>query len=155
MSKWQHLFIDGEYAPRSHLLSGLALTEVTKRVPGASHTIYEELWHAAKWQSIVVGRDKSAAADWETGGQQYPAEAPATELMWQEIVAEFLAGTEKAVEWGRSPETLASEVSAGVTLADVLESLAVHNAYHLAKIVALRQVIGAWPPSTKQALERR
>jgi hypothetical protein len=33
------------------------------------------------------------------------------------------------------------------TLAERLESLAIHNAYHLGKIVALRQVIGAWPPA--------
>jgi class 3 adenylate cyclase len=38
------------------------------------------------------------------------------------------------------------EVGPGVTLAERLESLAVHNAYHLGKIVALRQVIDAWPP---------
>jgi hypothetical protein len=151
MSDWRHLFIDGEYAPRSHLLSGLTLAEVTKQVPGASHTIYEELWHTAKWQSIVVGRNEPAAADWETGGQQYPPEAPANELMWQEIVAEFLAGAEQAVEWGRSPEAPGIRVSSGASLAEVLESLAVHNAYHLGKIVALRQVIGAWPPPLKPA----
>ena len=34
----------------------------------------------------------------------------------------------------------------GLTLADELNSVAVHNAYHLGKIVALRQRIGAWPP---------
>jgi hypothetical protein len=33
-----------------------------------------------------------------------------------------------------------------VTLADERNSVAVHNAYHLGKIVALRQRIGAWPP---------
>jgi len=38
------------------------------------------------------------------------------------------------------------EVGPGVTLAERLESLAVHNAYHLGKIVTLRQVIDAWPP---------
>jgi hypothetical protein len=31
-------------------------------------------------------------------------------------------------------------------MADELHSVAVHNAYHLGKIVALRQRIGAWPP---------
>jgi hypothetical protein len=149
MSKWEHLFVDGEFSPRSRLLSGLTPRQVTTRPPGASHSIYEELWHAAKWQSIVVRRDGTTAAEWEAGGQQFPPEASVNELMWQELVAEFLAGAEKAVEWGCSPEALVNEVSAGVTLADVLESLAVHNAYHLGKIVALRQLIGAWPPSTK------
>jgi hypothetical protein len=30
-------------------------------------------------------------------------------------------------------------------MADNLVSLAVHNAYHLGKIVALRQMMGIWP----------
>jgi hypothetical protein len=38
------------------------------------------------------------------------------------------------------------QVGPGVTFAERLEGLAVHNAYHLGKIVALRQVIDAWPP---------
>jgi hypothetical protein len=46
------------------------------------------------------------------------------------------------------PERLALEVEPGVTMADELNSVAVHNAYHLGKIVALRQRIGAWPPTT-------
>ena len=34
----------------------------------------------------------------------------------------------------------------GLTLGEELNCLAVHNAYHLGKVVALRQMIGAWPP---------
>jgi hypothetical protein len=48
---------------------------------------------------------------------------------------------------GQEPERLAIEVEPGVTMADELNCLAVHNAYHLGKIVALRQRIGAWPPT--------
>jgi hypothetical protein len=66
--------------------------------------------------------------------------------MWEELVTEFLAGSKRAVELGRAPEALMKEVRPGVTLAARLESLAVHNAYHLGKIVALRQLIDAWPP---------
>jgi len=48
---------------------------------------------------------------------------------------------------GQTPERLAVEVEPGLTMADELNSVAVHNAYHLGKIVALRQRIGAWPPT--------
>jgi hypothetical protein len=147
MSNWQHLFLDGEFAPRSRLLSGLTLKQVTTRPPNAPHSIYEELWHTTKWQSVVVRRDAQEAADLEAGNQGYPLETPENELMWQELVAEFLAGAAKAIEWGRRPDELAKEVSAGMTFAFELESLAVHNAYHLGKIVALRQTLGAWPPA--------
>jgi hypothetical protein len=147
MGKWEHLFLDGEFSSRSRLLSGLTPGQVTTRPAGASHTIYEELWHAATWQSIVVRRDGKAADEWNVGGEQFPPETSVSERMWREVVEDFLAGAEKAVEWGRVPAALAAEISVGVTFADVLESLAMHNAYHLGKIVALRQMIGAWPPS--------
>ena len=63
------------------------------------------------------------------------------------LVSEFLSGLEKALEWASSPEKLGVEVDTGVTMGDVLHSLAVHNAYHMGKIVAVRQLIGAWPPA--------
>lgn len=47
---------------------------------------------------------------------------------------------------GQVRDRLAAEIEPGVTLADELNSVAVHNAYHFGKIVALRQRIGAWPP---------
>jgi hypothetical protein len=58
----------------------------------------------------------------------------------------FLDGARAAAALGQAPERLAHEVAPGVTLADELYSVAVHNAYHLGKIVALRQRIDAWPP---------
>ena len=146
MGQWEHLFVDGEFMSRARLLSGLTVGQVSMRPPGLPHTIYEELWHTAMWQSIVVQCDDRAAAAWIDGGQQFPFEAPGNERIWEDLVTEFLAGSETAVELGRSPEALMKEVRPGVTLADRLERLAVHNAYHLGKIVALRQVIGAWPP---------
>lgn len=146
MGRWEHLFIDGEFMSRARLLSGLTVDQVSVRLPGLPHTIYEELWHVTKWQSIVVQCDEPAAAAWIDGGQDFPSEAPGNERMWEDLVSEFLAGSETAVELGRSPEALMEEVGSGVPLAERLESLAVHNAYHLGKIVALRQVIDAWPP---------
>jgi hypothetical protein len=33
-----------------------------------------------------------------------------------------------------------------MTVLEQLENLAAHNAYHLGRIVLLRQLLGAWPP---------
>ena len=145
MGQWEHLFIDGEFMSRARLLSGLTVEQVNMRPSGLPHTIYEELWHTTKWQAIVVLCDDRAASAWIDAGQDFPSEAPGNERMWKDLVAEFLAGLETAVELGRSPEALTKEERPGATLADRLAGLAVHNAYHLGKIVALRQVIGAWP----------
>ncbi len=140
MNTWEHLFLTGEFRARVDLLSGLTLAQVTLRPAGVTHSIYDELWHAAMWQRTVVEREQPA------GGDYYPTAGPENEQEWLEVVRLFLDGSRAAVAWAESAERLAQEVEPGVTMADELHSLAVHNAYHLGKIVALRQMIGAWPP---------
>jgi uncharacterized damage-inducible protein DinB len=142
-NKWRHLFSDGEFARREQILAGLTFEQVTSRPSAQSHTIYEELWHANRWQSIIVNRDEALYEEWKRG-EVYPKQAPARTEDWDSLVAEFLAGTEKALWWVESPERLARETSPGTTMEDVLHSLAIHSAYHMGKIVALRQQLGAW-----------
>jgi uncharacterized damage-inducible protein DinB len=146
LSKWRHLFVDGEYARREKVLSGLTLEQVKRPPSEQSHSIYEELWHATRWQTIIVTRDEELYASWQED-DLYPAHPPEQEEEWTALVREFLSGLEKALEWASSPEKLGVEVDTEVTMGDVLHSLAVHNAYHMGKIVAVRQLIGAWPPA--------
>jgi hypothetical protein len=135
----EHLFLSGEFPERAHLLSGLTLEQVKLRPDGASHSIYEELWHAAGYQQSII-------APGEPVGDFYPSAAPEQEHQWHDLVQKFVQGARAAAALGHSPDRLAREVEPGVTLEDELNSVAVHNAYHLGKIVALRQRIGAWPP---------
>ena len=137
----EHLFLKGEFPARANLLSGLTLEQVTLCPAGASHSIYDELWHAATYQRMVVDQNVKDV-------DHYPTTAPEREQQWHDIVNLFLDGASAAVAWAESPERLAMEVEAGVTMADELHCLAIHNAYHLGKIVALRQRIDAWPPKT-------
>ena len=134
----EHLFLAGEFPERARLLSGLTLEQVTQRPDGASHSIYEELWHVVAYQQSIVVPD-------EPHREVYPSAAPEHESQWQDLVRLFLDGARAAAAMGQTPERLALEVEPGVTMADELNSVAVHNAYHLGKIVALRQRIGAWP----------
>jgi len=140
MQIWEHLFLTGEFAARADLLSGLTLQQVTLRPDGASHSIYDELWHAAGYQRYVLERGDAV-------GDVYPTAAPEHEHQWEELVHAFLEGARAAAAMGQTPERLALEVEPGVTMGDELNSVAVHNAYHLGKIVALRQRICAWPPT--------
>jgi hypothetical protein len=139
MNIWEHLFLVGEFRARADILSGLTLEQVALRPDGASHSIYDELWHAAGYQRFVVEREEEA-------GDTYPSTAPEHEQQWHDLVSRFLDGARDAAALGQAPERLALEVEPGVTMADELHCVAVHNAYHLGKIVALRQRIGAWPP---------
>lgn len=140
MHNLEHLFLVGEFPERSRLLSGLTLEQATLCPDGATHSIYEELWHVVAYQQSII-------APGEPAGEVYPGAAPAHEQQWHDLVRVFLDGARIAAALGQAPEKLASEVSPGVTLEDELNSVAVHNAYHLGKIVALRQQMGAWPPA--------
>ena len=144
MPDLEHLFLVGEFPERARLLSGLSLEQVTLRPDGASHSIYEELWHVVLYQQSILEPGEPA----ESTGDYYPLAAPEHEKEWRDLVQVFLNGARAAAELGQTPERLAAEVQPGVNLADELASVAVHNAYHLGKIVALRQRIGAWPPTT-------
>lgn len=142
----EHVFIAGEFMPRERLLSGLDLAQVTARPGGVAHSIYDELWHAAEWQRIVVERDEPGGEAWEAGGNPVPASDPTRVEEWRELVERFLRGARQATEWGAAQEGRGEELDPGWPVVDVLASLAVHNAYHLGKVVALRQMLGAWPP---------
>ncbi|MEO8514001.1 MAG: hypothetical protein ABI543_10605 [Ignavibacteria bacterium] len=147
--KWDHLFIRGEYAEREKLLSGLTLDEVNALPSEKLHSIYYELWHITKWQSFVVNNDPGEYDRWISSGKQFPQfpEKPADSYNeWEELKNEFLSGLKKAMKLTRSPEILAGIAADGYTMEDNLLSLALHNAYHLGKIVAVRQMIYAWPP---------
>ena len=145
MSIWNHLFLTGEFCAREDLLSGLTLKQVTLRPTGASHSIYEELWHAATIQRCVVEQDKELEAVLR-GGTRYPSAVPDHEQQWRDLVQQFLEWARAVVALAQEPSRLAVEVEPGLTMGEELSCLAVHNAYHLGKIVALRQSIGAWPP---------
>jgi uncharacterized damage-inducible protein DinB len=135
----QHLFLVGEFPERARLLSGLTLEQVTLCPDGASHSIYEELWHVVSYQQSII-------APGDPVREVYPSAAPEHEHQWHDLVRVFLDGARAAAAMGQAPERLAIELEPGLTMADELMSVAVHNAYHLGKIVALRQRIGAWPP---------
>ena len=136
----EHLFLVGEFAKRERLLSGLTLEQVTLRPDGASHSIYDELWHLVGYQQSIV------APGAPVSGDLYPTSPPEHEKQWHDLVELFLTGARTAAESGNFPARLAAELPSGETLGDELMSVAVHNAYHFGKIVALRQRIGAWPP---------
>ena len=154
MNTWKHLFLTGEFAPRDHILGGLTLEQAGTRPAGAPHSIFEELWHAAQWQRIVLERDEAAFEHWE-GGELFPLDpAPENEAVWQELVDSFLAYSERAVELARDETRLESaetDDNPGFTWRNALEVLAVHSAYHMGKIVLLRQLLGCWSPPPEDA----
>lgn len=106
------------------------------------HTIYDELWHAAGWAEIVINQDSELEKKW----QVFPPKQAETQEEWDKLVAHFLGLLDKMIEFTSKPENINAEEQPGVTVEDYVDCLIMHNTYHLGKIVAMRQMIGAWTP---------
>ncbi len=127
MHNLEHLFLVGEFAERSRLLSGLTLEQVTVRPAGTAHSIYDELWHLVGYQQSIIEPSDAPPGD------RYPTAPPEHEDEWHQLVQLFLTGARAAADLGQAPARLAAELEPGVTLADELNCVAVHNAYHFGR----------------------
>ena len=105
----EHLFLVGEFAERGRLLSGLTLEQVTLRPEGASHSIYDELWHLVGYQQSIIEPGDTPPGD------LYPTEAPKHEDQWHQLVHVFLTGARAAADLGQAPARLAAEIAPVVT----------------------------------------
>jgi uncharacterized damage-inducible protein DinB len=144
---------NGVGAPPAHVLEAVDDAMAHRRLPGAPHSIYEEVWHLAFWQQLSL--------DWIAGKPTpYPEHAAegwaaATGEAWLALRERFLRGAAQAARIASEPEQIEATVlclsrdpDAPRTMAvrEQIEGIAAHNAYHLGRIVLLRQLFGAWPP---------
>lgn len=140
--------MEGEFPKRDRILAGLGIEDVSVRPDGATHSIYEELWHVTEWQEVVLSQNE-ARFEASMAGTSYPGHlGPESLPEWEALVRRFLEGSRRAARAAEDAEVRAQELAPGFTYGDSLAGLAVHNAYHLGKIVALRQRMGSWKMDT-------
>ncbi len=153
MNNWDDLLLTGGFTPRARLLRGLTLEHVGVRPPGAPHSIYQELWHAATCLKLTLEGGTAALGVWPLEDHFPQNAAPPSQEVWDELVASFLADSERAVRQADDAGWLESLESAETewTWRNGLEFLAVHSAYHLGRIVLLRQLLGVWGPPPDDA----
>jgi uncharacterized damage-inducible protein DinB len=147
---------ESAHAAPAHIIEALADDLAHRSVPGASHTIYQELWHIAFWQQIsldwIAGIETpypDRTSDAFPGAQQTEAES------WPALCRRFLSGAERAAAIANDEAALVRIIKCTsrpghpvrvMTVGDQLISLAAHNAYHFGRIVLVRQILGSWPP---------
>jgi uncharacterized damage-inducible protein DinB len=151
----QALTAESAYAAPAHILQALPEDLAHRSLSGVPHTIYQELWHLVFWQQITL--------DWIAGvetpfpakpSDPFPTKQQTIEP-WPELCQRFLKGADQAAAVAANPADLGRTIRCPsrpgqpvrlMTVQDQLISLAAHNAYHLGRIVLLRQFLGAWPP---------
>jgi uncharacterized damage-inducible protein DinB len=147
---------DSAHTPASHVVEGLPDAMAHAHVLGATHTIYQELWHAAFWQQVMLGRVRAEGTPSpEHNSQSFPTSKQTSEEPWEELAQRFLAGAKEAAALAEGNASRLDTVvlcpspenpERRMTVREQLESFAAHNAYHLGRIVQLRQMLGNWPP---------
>jgi uncharacterized damage-inducible protein DinB len=152
----QALIAESAHAAPDKIVAALADELANRAVPGAPHTIYQELWHLTFWQQIsldwIAGIETPCPA---TNEDSFPTNAQQAAEPWAELRRRCIEGTEQAASIASDAARLSRDVRCPsrsgrpvrvMSVQDQLISLAAHNAYHFGRIVLLRQLLGAWPP---------
>lgn len=152
------LIADSYAAPPAHVVEGLTEELAHAKPTGAPHSIYEELWHIVFWQQVTL--------DWISGVETpfpaspldgFPTVQDAEWESWSQLCERFLDGARKAAAAAADEARLEAPVRCPsrpgqdvrvMTVREQLESLGAHNAYHLGRIVLMRQLLGKWPPAS-------
>lgn len=155
-NEFQRLLLqNAAFTPPCHIVSAIPENARTLRIPNVPHSIAEELWHIVFWQDHFLRcarrEDLAYPQHAKLGWRQLDS---FSDSQWQELVAQFESGLTEAADiagqtrLAESYSTL-EEPGSGtgpLTLLELIVNLAVHNAYHLGRIVQLRQISGCWPP---------
>lgn len=141
------------FAPPANILDAISESLAHAKPAGSPRNIYEEVWHLAFWQDISIEWVRGNAVPHpEHAGAGFPRD---TSEPWDLVRARFLSGAVKAAAIADETANLDRVVhcptnpqrrAPDMTIREQLESLAAHNAYHLGRVVLLRQLQGNWPP---------
>jgi hypothetical protein len=152
----QAIIAESYAAAPSHILDGLTDDLVHRELPNVPHTIYAELWHIVFWQQMTLDWIAGIETPYPTSPSEGFPEKPPTES-WEQLRRRFLQGADQAAAAAQGttrldhPVRCPSRPDAPVrimSVRDQLISLAAHNAYHLGRIVLLRQLMQSWPPAS-------
>ena len=130
-------------------IAGLPADLRGAKASGLPHTIWQLVEHLriAQWDILEFSRDeKHVSPDWPAG--YWPeAVAPPDDAAWEKSVGDFHRELQAMQDLVADPKTdLYAKLPWGDGQTVLREAMLVadHNAYHVAQIVSVRQVLGAW-----------
>jgi uncharacterized damage-inducible protein DinB len=148
MNSLQNVLIaKAAFATPENVIGGIPLGLATVRPHGLPHSLYEELWHIEYWLRFsladIRGEHPTLPAHSKEG---FPKDnATLSETAWQKLHDEVLEGLNAVAALAQDETELARTFRPNKTVRDELTIIAAHNAYHLGRMVMLRQLLGIWP----------
>ena len=113
---------------------------------GVSHSIFQLLNHMIYWNQWVakwLAGQKPAVPKHAVGS--WPGKtAPDNSAEWRSALRRFDEGLREMTHATRESDLLAKRGTK--TALEMLQTIALHNSYHLGQAVLLRQRLCAWPP---------
>ncbi len=157
MTELQEILIGaGAAAEPAYVVAGLTDELAHRKPAGAPHSIYEELWHVTFWLRMSLDWVQGKPTPYpESAVDGFPTVLDMEHEDWTALQGRFLRELNLAAEIAGNAERLEMVVECpsrpGVatrrmTAREQLENAAAHDAYHLGRIVLLRQLLGVWPP---------
>lgn len=125
---------------------GLDWSIAVERPVGVQYSILQLLNHMSYWQDWVVqwlDGDEPEVPEHASGG--WPGSTTlAGPQDWQQAVAHFKKGLGELMDRSRGAALLVARGDKSPL--EILESIALHNSYHVGQVVLLRRMLDAWPP---------
>ncbi len=129
-------------------VEGLDWKIAGERPEGAPHSIFQLLNHIVFWHEWAVkwldgekpAIPKHASGSWPGG------ERPANAGEWEQAVQRLNTALDALSDRGMKADLL--EKRGGKSRMEMLQTISSHGSYHIGQLVAVRQMLGAWPPSS-------
>ena len=132
------------------VISGISAKLRGRKPPGFPHSPWMLLEHMriAQWDILEFSRKKKhISPDWPEGYWPH-TEAPPSSAAWNRSIQRFRKDLKAMQNLVTNPKIdLHARISSGEGQTILREALLVadHNAYHLAQLVDVRRLLGAWP----------
>ena len=136
----------GAHVEAKHALGGLDWKTAGSRPDGIPHSIFQLVNHMVFWQEWVVKwlDGKNTTIPKHASGSWPGRVGPTTAKDWKETVKRFVSGLEKLNEQSLGADLYSKR--GRKSRLEMIQTIVLHNSYHLGQIVLIRQMFGAWPP---------
>jgi len=143
----------GAHADPVACAEGITAEVAGRTLPGASHTIWQLVWHMNFWMDYELRSIEGPEVPYpEAAAASWPSPVPPSPAAWEEETARFRRQIDRLAQLaeqttGDGTGSRTVHPAKGETIDDVLWQMAAHNSYHTGQVALLRRALGVWPPA--------
>ncbi len=139
---------EGAHVTAKHAFDGLDWRLAGAQPDALPHSVFQLLNHMNYWNAWAVNwlAGKKPALPRHASSSWPGKPMPDSPEVWRNAMRSFDRATEEMIRASSHSNLLAKRGTK--TPAEMLQTIASHNSYHLGQVVVIRQRLGAWPPAS-------